>query len=83
MSNNNSDKQGGGIADLMGEVASLHDLMRGTKEKAGCIQLSLLQRHLRASGSVMPGAHWDPSKARHRGLSGSGRQQCQCQCPRP
>ena len=33
MSNNNSDKQGGGIADLMGEVASLHDLMRGTKEK--------------------------------------------------
>ena len=63
MSNNNSDKQGGGIADLMGEVASLHDLMRGTKEKLDVYSYHYYNGISERLASVMPGAHWDPSKA--------------------
>lgn len=63
MSNNNSDKQGGGIADLMGEVASLHDLMRGTKEKLDVYSYHYYNGISERLASVMPGAHWYPSKA--------------------
>ena len=48
---------------MMGEVASLHDLMRGTKEKLDVYSYHYYNGISERLASVMPGAHWDPSKA--------------------
>ena len=63
MSSENSQKKGGGIADLMGHVASLDELMQGTKEKLDVYSYHYYNGISERLASVMPGAHWDPSMA--------------------
>ena len=63
MSGTNNGKKGGGIADLMGDVVSVHDLMRGTREKLDVYSYHYYNGISERLASVMPGAHWDPAKA--------------------
>lgn len=63
MSSSNNGKKGGGIADLMGNVASLHDLMRGTQEKLDVYSYHYYNGISERLASAMPGAHWDPAQA--------------------
>lgn len=56
-------KKGGGIADLMGNVASVDDLMQGTKEKLDVYSYHYYNGISERLASVMQGAHWDASMA--------------------
>lgn len=59
MGKDNGEKKGGGIADLMGNVASLDDLMRGTKEPLDQYSYHYYNGISERLASAMPGAHWD------------------------
>lgn len=63
MSNKNSSNKGGGIAELMGDVPSLHALMEGTGEKLDVYSYHYYNGISERLAGMMPGAHWDASKA--------------------
>ena len=55
--------KGGGVAELMGNVASLHALMDGTKEKLDVYSYHYYNGISERLAGMMPDAHWDAAKA--------------------
>ena len=65
MSGKNSDSanKGSGISNLMSNVATLHELMQGTQQKLDVYSYHYYNGVFERLAAIMPGAHWDSSKA--------------------